>query len=481
MSPRKRRVLIGLSVLLGLLAVGTAALLVVLHRPPTVTRPEPIPTSVVLTNVRVLDVVGGTLGEPADIHVVGDTIEAIAPTGGPLPDGAVKYEGEGGTVVPGLIDSHCHVESSSAAPWVFALGDGALNMERLLYSGVTRVFDPGAMAPETFELRDTVNSGQLLGPHIYAAGPVFTAVRGHPEPMMRELAPGLLADFIVPKMTRQLATEEDARVAVDGIVSWKPDLVKMAVDRIPTTAPELQPEVAKAVVDAAAAHEVRAVAHIGTTRNALDTGEAGVSAWIHGVYKERIPDPDIARLAAFGIPMVPTLVVFRSWSNLGTERRVATSLERELLPADQLASYRTQPADHETSETSSAFLELLRENQDSAIDNVRRLHAAGVTILAGSDAQPGVVHGPSLHRELALLEEAGLSPIEALRAATLYPARFFSQKEDPPFGVVAVGKRADLVVVHGDPLRGTAALSNIRLVVLAGVPLERHALPAAEE
>jgi imidazolonepropionase-like amidohydrolase len=107
------------------------------------------------------------------------------------------------------------------------------------------------------------------------------------------------------------------------------------------------------------------------------------------------------------------------------------------------------------------------------VDNVRRLHAAGVTILAGSDTQSGVFAGPGLHRELANLVRAGFTPAEAIRAATLDAARFIANSEAPDFGSVEVGRRADLLLVNGDPTLDVAALSAIRLVLLDGVPIER--------
>jgi imidazolonepropionase-like amidohydrolase len=105
--------------------------------------------------------------------------------------------------------------------------------------------------------------------------------------------------------------------------------------------------------------------------------------------------------------------------------------------------------------------------------NALRLHRAGVTILAGSDCQSGVFAGAGLHRELAQMVGAGFTPMDAIRAATVDPAIFLSNGEEPEFGIVAVGKRADLLLVEGDPSRDIEALGRIRQVFLEGVPLER--------
>jgi hypothetical protein len=111
----------------------------------------------------------------------------------------------------------------------------------------------------------------------------------------------------------------------------------------------------------------------------------------------------------------------------------------------------------------------------NAMAAVRLLRAAGVPILAGSDApNPGTAHGVSLHRELELLVEAGLTPPEALAAATSVPARLFGLSDR---GVVAKGRRADLLLVDGDPTRDITATRDIAAIWKSGVPVERKPEP----
>jgi len=198
---------------------------------------------------------------------------------------------------------------------------------------------------------------------------------------------------------------------------------------------------------------------------------------MHGVYKERIPDESIAELAAFHIPMVPTIAVFESYA-LSDQPRVATPLERETVAADLLQSFNERPEGFDVS-FFQEYLAHLREQRANWRDNVRRLRAAGVTMLAGSDPQTGVFPGPALHRELALLTEAGLTPAEAIRAATIDAARFLANGKEPEFGIVAEGKRADLLLVEGDPTRDVGVLARIRAVIKGGVALERRPIGSA--
>ena len=120
----------------------------------------------------------------------------------------------------------------------------------------------------------------------------------------------------------------------------------------------------------------------------------------------------------------------------------------------------------------------MRAQRQAWRDNVRRLHETGVTILAGSDMQTGVFPGAGLHRELHLLAESGLTPAQAIRSATLDAARFLADGKEPDFGVVAEGKRADLLLVDGDPTQDLDALARIRAVIKGGVVLERRAIGA---
>lgn len=100
------------------------------------------------------------------------------------------------------------------------------------------------------------------------------------------------------------------------------------------------------------------------------------------------------------------------------------------------------------------------------LDNVRRLAKAGAVITAGTDSPLGRLRfGDSLHRELELLVEAGLAPMEAIQAATIHPARIL-RRED--LGTIEPGKRADLIVVAGNPLRSISDTRNVRLVLRDG-------------
>lgn len=446
--------------------------------PVLVRRPAAPPSAVLIEDVAVLDVATGARTPDRDVLLEGDRIVAIVDAGeGRAPESALRIDGAGATLLPGLIDMHGHTGNGSAPSWAGALPDPERNLRAYLYCGVTTVLDPADLATAAFERREAIAAGELLGPRVFASGPMFTAPGGHPVAIMQSLAPWFLRWYLVPRLTRQVETPDAARSAVREVAGLGPDVVKLSVDRIPAEAPRIDRAVLAATVDEARKLGLRTVAHIGTLEDAFDAGDAGVSAFVHGVYKERIPDDQIARIAAYRIPMVATIGVFESYAALREGPRVPTPLERETVEPELLAAFDEVP-DTEATRLFQPFIESLRPLRPAWRENVRRLRAAGVTILAGSDTQSGVFPGPGLHRELALLAEAGMTPAEAIRAATLDAARFLAASDEPEFGVVIEGRRADLLLVEGDPTQDLAALARIRRVIRAGVPLERIAIAA---
>src|SRR5262249_49714202 len=308
----------------------------------------------------VLDVQTGAVTPGRDVLVVGERITAVA-AGGQAhpPPGAQTIQGSGATLLPGLIDMHGHVGGGSAPGWKSEMPDPDRNMRAYLYCGITTVLDPADLANQAFSRRAQVAAGELLGPRIFAAGPMVTAPGGHPVALMQRLAPWWIRWYLIPRMTREVDSPEAARTAVREIVQLGADVVKLSVDRIPEQAPRIRNDVLAAAVDEARQHNVRAVAHIGSLEDALDAANAGLAAWVHGIYKERIPDDQVPRLAAFHIHMVATMAVFESYASLEEGPRVATPLERETVDPDILTAFDHVP-DSEAIRLFRPYVESLR-------------------------------------------------------------------------------------------------------------------------
>ena len=457
----------GIAAALSLLALASCT-----GSPELVRRPVGPPSAVLIEDVSVLDVVSGYSTAHRDVLVEDGRIAYIVATGkSELPPGGKRIDGRGSTLLPGLVDMHAHVAAPSAPPWIAGFPDEDANLQAFLYAGVTTILGTGDLAANAFARRDRIARGDQLGPTNYEAGPIVTVTGGHPVAIFSQTLPWFLRWYVIPRLARQVDTPQEARVAAAEIAGMNADVMKVVVDRLPPQAPRIPNDVLAAAIAEARRHDLRTVAHIGTAQDAIDAAQAGVAAWVHGVYKEPLSDEQVEKLASFGIPMAPTLVVFDAFASFGQPFE-PSRLEQETVDPAVLAAMNEVPEDFDLS-----FAKDHDRRREFNRENVRRLHAAGVTMLAGSDTQGGVFAGASLHREIALLVEAGLTPAEAIRAATIDPARFLSRSNTPDFGVVAEGARADLLLVEGDPTEDVANLARIRAVLKNGVLLERTPLP----
>lgn len=320
------------------------------------------------------------------------------------PTGARVVDCEGATLLPGLIDAHVHLHA-------------AVDLERMADHGVTTALDMGTWPPELVgSLRDAVGATDIRSSGGAAAAP------GSVQSKM----PAFPRDGI-------LSGPRDAGPYVAERVAQGVDYIKIIVERPGPTA--LDEATIDALVGAARAHGLRTIAHVADTAGFGTALRAGVDVLTHVPLNDTLDEKTAALTAAEGRVSVPTLAMMRG---------VAANLAH-LAPGLDYGHARA---------------------------NVTALHRAGVPILAGTDANysPGapaaVPHGSGLHQELALLVEAGLSPLDALRAATVLPARHFGLADR---GAIAPGLRADLMLVDGDPLSDITASARVLRVWCAGV------------
>jgi imidazolonepropionase-like amidohydrolase len=228
-----------------------------------------------------------------------------------------------------------------------------------------------------------------------------------------------------------VADPDEAKAYVAQRVAEGVDYIKIIVDP-----PGFDVATVRALVDAAHAHGLRTIAHAANSGAVLLAQGAGVDVLTHAPIDRPLSDDEVAATLAGGQVIVPTLTMM--------EAIVAR------LAAVAPVSY------------------------DAASETVGRWHRAGVTILAGTDANQAPSapasppYGSSLHHELRLLVDAGLSPLEALRSATAGAAQYFGLDDR---GVIEPGKRADLVLVDGDPVQDISAIGAIAAVWCGGVPV----------
>jgi imidazolonepropionase-like amidohydrolase len=230
---------------------------------------------------------------------------------------------------------------------------------------------------------------------------------------------------------------------------------------------------------AAAAESLRVIADLGFA-NGSDMGvRAGIVAYAHAGTRP-MADSTIAAMKAGGLSNISTLAVLESFS----ERRLANLgfLQNALLADVMPPWFVTELTAH--ARRAVTPMDTLRRRRfatslENAMTNIRRLHQAGVPIIAGTDSPyPGVYFGEGLHRELELLVEAGLTPLEAISSATRNAAAFM---RDTTWGTVVPGRRADLLLIDGRPDQRIGDTRRIVAVMQAGKLLQRAQLTFAAQ
>jgi imidazolonepropionase-like amidohydrolase len=394
--------------------------------------------SVLIRNVRVFD--GERVASKTSVLVMNGKIARIAPSVS-APAGTPVVDGSGKTLLPGFIDSHTHT-------WGTALRDAAA-------LGVTTVLDMFT-DPKTaadFRRLDGTAAGRETA-DFRSAGIRATAPKGH----------GTEYGMAIPTIT----SPGEAQAFVDTRIAEGSDYIKIVYDDGHTYGIKfatIDKPTMKALVDAAHARKKLAVVHIGDLAGARDAIDVGAKGLVH-LFVDSMPDASFAKLvAARKAFVIPTLSVLESisWGDGG--RAIAKDPKlAPYIPAENVQTLeRTFPKRSGGPARDLGF----------AFETVRQLRAAGVPILAGTDApNPGTAHGASMHRELELLVKAGLMPVEALRAATSVPARTFSLTDR---GRIAEGLRGDLVLVNGDPTADILATRDIAGVWKRGVAIHRDA------
>jgi imidazolonepropionase-like amidohydrolase len=396
--------------------------------------------SVLIQNVRLFD--GERVVPKTSVLVTNGKIARVAPSI-TAPSGTPTIDGTGKTLVPGFIDSHTHT-------WGSALRDASA-------LGVTTVLDMFTEPTSAAALRklDGTAEGRETA-DFRSAGTLVTAPKGH----------GTEYGIAIPT----ISSPGEAQAFVDARLAEGSDYIKIVYDdghAYGIKFPTVDKPTLKAVVDGAHARKRLAVVHIGDLASARDAIDVGANGLVH-LFVDSMPDAAFAKsVAAHKAFVIPTLSVLESiaWGDGG----------KQIAKDAKLAPY-IPAANIQTLETTFPKRTGPTRDLAFALETVRQLHALGVPVLAGTDApNPGTAHGASIHRELELLVKAGLTPVEALRAATSVPARTFSLADR---GRIAPGLRGDFVLVNGDPTTDILATRDIVGVWKRGLEIHRDAYRA---
>jgi len=455
-----RRPLLSVAFLALLLAGASSALRT--PTPPGLVRPAG--GLVALVGGTVVDGTGAKARPGCTVLLDGERIRALGEEL-EVPDGAEVVDVSGRTLVPGLIDMHGHLFTNLGGRFVNQL----VPFARLyLAGGVTTVFTAGEEEPaDALAFRDAQREGSEVGTRIYSAGPYFNHKVGN-------------LDFMTA-----LDGAESARAMIED---WKDEIdgVKVYTD--------ITPEEFAAVVELAHAAGLRVTGHLGSL-SATRAIDLGIDRLEHGLYamsefgRPNPADPfDIAylrglaevdfdsgigaalidKIVASGVVLDPTTVILESLFAGPLEivpdrlRYVAPHRRPLVVQMDRaLAAMRGRAAEPEE------WRELVERVLDKQRELLRRVHAKGGKIVAGTDPVfLDVLPGWGLHREAEHLVLAGLSELAAIRACTLDAAEALGLEAE--LGSIEAGKLADLVVLAGDPTQDITALSRTEMVWQAG-------------
>ena len=406
-------------------------------------------------HIRKGSLIDGTGSEPiagTDVVIVGDSIVRVGPTGtidDAVPAGATVIDATGTTIMPGLIDAHCHmtfddVQSNDELffhrPPATAAMVTLFNLPKLLAAGVTSLLDPDTVMGIGPEIRAVVDSGAFPGPRISTGvQALLTSVGGTAGRLIPD--EGKVGYAAVVNTRDEMVTE--TRRQIKNGADW----IKIhATGSIPTRQGELQVwtlDELKAVCDTAHDLGVPVTAHCRNASSTRDAALAGVDLILHASFMD---DDGLEAIVEHGASLCPT---FTFLANL---------------------------ADHGERVGEGAGMQDIFRGEIKATAAMRRkAHDAGVPLLCGSES--GFALTPYGHwhaREMEVfVEELGLTPVEAIACATRNGA--IAMRMEGEIGVVAEGYRADVLVVDADPSRDVTVLQdrrNLRAVICRGEPVD---------
>jgi imidazolonepropionase-like amidohydrolase len=425
------------------------------------------------TPIVVLDggtLIDGTGRDPINNAVVvieGNRIKSVGTKGQvSYPSNARVIKTDGRTILPGLVDGHVHLDIyfPSYMP------------QMLLHYGVTTMADLNNDTDWIILQREAFNSGKSVGPRMYVSGEALDG-------------PTSVTNTDERVVVHSLKTPEEARAQVRTLVSKGVDMVK--------TNYTLTYEELAAIIDEAKKAGVPVVGHTRNMRKAAELGmkymehmntvawavlddDMGYERWQReGFTPERRMDPSkfpalVEFMVKQGVYINPTLA--NNWRTATPRAKEMADMATQILKDPTLTAIVPAGAQQAWKNLSSG------RNPDSEGYNkvkefVRQYVNAGGKIAAGTDEGGVTMPGLSLHYEMQMIADIGISPMKAIQAATLWSAESFGQGKN--VGSIEPGKFADFMIIEGDPLRDIAATRNVKMVIKGGQVMETAYSPKA--
>jgi len=414
--------------------------------------------AVLLKNATVIDGTGKPSRHNTDILVEGDKIAAIGQ--GLEHPGATVTDLSGKTVMPALISAHVHVgvlKGTSTAASNFTRENIIRQLRKYEDYGVSHVLTMGTDRPLVFEtgIRDSSLAGLLPGARYHASGYGFNTP-------MASMPPNFWMDLLYRPATAEAVTPQ-----MNALEKVHPAVVKMWVDDFGGSAKKMDPAICKAIIDQAHLHHLRVAAHLYYLEDARKLVADGLDIIAHSIRDKDI-DPNLLReMKAKKVIYIPTLsldefaYIYARQPDWINDDFFKASLEPGVYEMVTSTDYQQKLQNAPAYDKNVAAFE-------TALRNVKKIHDAGITIALGTDsgASPVRAQGFSEHLELELLVQAGLTPLQAITAATKNAARALQISEKS--GTLAKGKIADLVILSANPEQDIKNTRKIVAVYKAG-------------
>jgi len=428
--------------------------------------------SLTITNATVIDVSTGVLRRGTTIVVDGNRIASVAPSSATArPHGRV-VDAKGLYVIPGLWDMHTHAYFG----WPRDFGDNYV-LPLFIANGITGIRDMGSDLDAVLSARTDVAKHRLVGPRMVVSGPMLDGPK------------------VAFAASIAIATPEDGRKAVDTLATRGVDFIKIQ-SGVPRDA-------YFAIADEAKTRGIAIEGHVPDGIRASEAVAAGQRTFEHliGIFEASTPDEDSFITRRYGAggdtASNKSLAAFLDRYDAAREASVIQLLAKNTVwqcptlywergqwlvdvidytkdpdiaytPHTWVAKKFPEMQKAITGSMDTDPLGVRHRFVDHELDIVRKLHAAGIPLLAGTDTPAGVdvTPGISLHLELQRFVAAGLTPLEALQTATINPARFLGKSSD--FGGVEAGRIADLLILRANPLENIANTRAIAGVLADG-------------
>jgi imidazolonepropionase-like amidohydrolase len=427
--------------------------------------------AIVLTGARIIDGNGGAPLENGVLIFEGNQILNVgAADMVQRPPGAEVIEVNGKTIMPALISAHSHLGLCKGiigpSPENYTRENVQHQLEQYERYGVLTVMSLGVNKDLLYPWREEQRKGKLDGADIFTADRGLGVQRGAP--------PFRLLEDQVYRPT----TVEEARADVRESAARHPDMIKIWIDDLFGTAPKMTPEIfsavieqAHAIVDEAHKSKLKVAAHIFYLNDAKALVKAGIDVIAHSVRDQPVDPEFIEAMKANGCVYIPTLdldesqFIYAEHPAWMQEPFFTNAVDTVLLQRWGSALYaKEMQANPNTSKNKEAAAMGQR--------NVKILFDAGVKVAFGTDsgAVPTRVQGFAEHRELQLLVHAGLSPMDAIVCATKNSAEVIGAKDR---GTLEIGKKADFLVLDGNPLDDVRNTENIDVIYHDGKRVSR--------